>query len=149
LDLPRPFDVQKDGIFGLSTAKITATRIHQNRKTEQKIEFQIDYCFADRTTQLETLKFSGKRAELESAVIDAINVWQDKAMLNKNNRYKVMQMADDGFIWVEGCMMTAVPTPPGNTFYRFSTPDMRVIQVGGAEEFNFTGTVQQLMERNR
>jgi predicted P-loop ATPase len=142
--IPHPFDLTVEGKLGTSTVTVTATRIYQSREKGQRIEFQLDYHFADGSSQTKKVKFAGKKEELEAIAREGITGWQNAALLNKENRYRVRQMGEDFFTWVEGCMMTAIPKHPTNTFYRFSTPDMRVIQVAGLEEFEFMGTYSEL-----
>lgn len=136
LDLPHPFEVKQQGVFGESIATVTATQIVVSKKNkQQKVRFQISYSFPDKSTKVENTNFSGKRAELEALVSEVMLAWEKQALLNKRNRYRVRQMGDENYIWVENCTMKSIPNPPVDSWYKFSTQDNQNIRVAGTEEW--------------
>jgi replicative DNA helicase len=60
---------------------------------------------------------------------------QGVAQWQNQLRFKVRQMGEDDYFWVEGCKCIEVAIPPVNCWWTFTTPTGEKIRVRGDDEF--------------
>jgi hypothetical protein len=148
LPLPQPFEIKVDGLLGTSTATFTALKIRKDNKVEIKVEYE----FANKTKKGKRYAIGKGKEEIEILARKEIANWQAQALCNPDWRYRVRELSgtvqDPEYLWVENCLMIASPNHPIESFYRFTTPDMRVIQVCGEEEFEFTGIYSEILKKH-
>jgi replicative DNA helicase len=123
----QPFTVTVEGKLGITTAKVSLIKAHK-----KYLRVQIDYTFADGSTATHEAHPANRR-EAETIARKEITRWHNEAILKQN--YRIRQMGEDSYIWVDHCKMITLPNPPANSWYVFEAPGGQRLQVAGDDEF--------------
>ncbi|PHJ60257.1 hypothetical protein VF14_11530 [Nostoc linckia z18] len=122
--------VTVEGKLGKSTVIIAV-----KRRFKRYIEVVANYVFADGSTDLQQFH-PEDLAEAEAIAKLQIQAWESAKLPNDSpTSYRVRQLGDEGFIWVEDCQLVEIPKPPFMNFYVFTSPAGDSLRVRGADDF--------------
>lgn len=124
-----PFTVTVQGKLGTSTATI---RLVKARKKYLKVA--VEYAFANGDTVVEEAHPVNRR-EAEVIVRNRIDQWQKEALLEQFLSFRVRQMGEEEYFWVEGCKLVSLPNPPVSTWYVFESLQGDRLRVVGDSDF--------------
>ncbi|AFY43637.1 DnaB-like helicase N-terminal domain-containing protein [Nostoc sp. PCC 7107] len=115
---------------GTNTANIAVVK-----RFKRYIEVKIDYVFADNSTASQIAHPTDLKEAQQIAMVEMQHWESHQPNATISTLYRVRQLGEDDFIWVENCQLIDVPQPPIKQWYVFQTAAGKSLQVRGADEF--------------